>query len=384
MKIDDMLVREDFYNICERTLSDYFTNIYMCPSVVNVVKKNQKCDLYIFPRLNAIISLHVNRSVVSFLEDEYRVRGSILRRLIVKTYIWSAIRFKWMFAVKGICITGLQHDLSEMLIYPCNRKIRVFHFEKGIVDVILKEGFADATLRNEISARTILSKTFIPKIEEVFVNGYREKIIDGIPLARISDNIKYETYRAEAYQCVHEIGLANKRLVSLQEYVNQLVSEIASKSVNKLWAELSTSIQDMLQDDTSEIPLGPSHGDLHHGNIWVERNTKSVIIIDWETYNERSLWYDAAVLFCGLRNVQGIQQLPEQIEKMIATGEVQFYNSQLNSMGVIISVLLLEDMLFKLLEHSALPCELDNTEADVYIKDIELCIGKLKEKYWIV
>lgn len=140
MKISAMLEREDFYSILQETLRTYSTKLGFKPNPVVTECSENGCALYVNPRLNAILPMHPSQAIMAYLQTEYRVGGSWTRRVAVKGYLWLATHFVKQCSQRGIQIK-YDHDINNLLIYPCNKKIRVFDFGRNIVYTILKQGF---------------------------------------------------------------------------------------------------------------------------------------------------------------------------------------------------------------------------------------------------
>lgn len=290
MKISQMLEREDFYGINEQTLADFFG------------ESADETELYIYPQLNAIITKKPSRAVKQYLRDEYDVRGNVLKRMAVKSYITAC--FASCGAMSSRACRVSQRVSNDTLIYPCNKKYRIFDFDKQRVSVIAKHGFPKQDLIHEIEFRTReLLPDFVPALESFDENGYTERIIDGKPLARISAG--YDWLCRDAYALLREYTTSFDRTISGVAYAKQLREKILSFPSEKITnQELLAQVVELLAREVEkegEIRLTFSHGDLQSGNIWVENGTEKIYIIDWESWAERSEWYDSETLFGHLR-----------------------------------------------------------------------------------
>lgn len=339
MKITEMLQREDFNQINRDTLAAYYGN------------RGTKGNLYIYPRLNAIVTKHPSKAVRQYLLTEYEVRGSAAKRLAVQVYVRLCLNSFGLLADRRI---ELNHcATSDTLIYPCNRKYRVFDFNNETVAVQIKAGFPTEQLKHEIAFRT---REDLPDFVPVVVNrnelGYTEQIIDGRPLARISEG--FAQYRQEAYAQLMAYASSFNETVSGSVYAGNLrkrAMELAcgtSLPIEPLLDALCELVADQPQIDTTF-----SHGDLQPGNIWVENGTNKLFIIDWESWGIRSSFYDKATLFDGLR-----------------PGSIQTY---LNKEGISSeekAVVLLEDLIFQLEEYRSLPGEVGLDRLRQYVEHV--------------
>lgn len=341
MKISQMIEREDFYTINTQTLENYFGS-----AGVKTTK------LYIYPKLNAIVTAKPSKQVVNYLLCEYSVRGSSAKRLLTQLYVWGCMHSHGGLAAKT-CVVNAPEN-SEMLIYPCNKKYRIFDFGKQIVDVVAKSGFDNSDLLHEKEFRCRENlPDFVPGLVSSNENGYRETIINGCPLARISDG--FEKYRDEAYQMLVQYGQPQQRKVNPNDYVSKLISEIRMLAEKKVGngTQLDAVAEKLaaLALNGDEVTLTFSHGDLQPGNIWVENGTGRIYIIDWESWAERSIGYDYAALFQGLRgNIHSF--LSEEIHAQKR------------------AVVLLEDLVFRLHEINSLPKDFGAVQFDRFVGDL--------------
>lgn len=346
MKISFMLKREDFYEINRKTLETYYQN------------SKQEKRLYIYPELNAIVTARPSKAVRQYLYTEFRVSGSFVKRLLVRLYATLLLNSGGLLASKSLRIRT-DAD-AHTLIYPCNKKYRVFDFRKNQVSVFGKDGFPTDDLSREMAFRTQNAAEFIPKLIFSNQDGYTETVIDGCPVARAGARIKELCDRAFAiwseyirpqtenvssgdYAKELEAGLAQ-----MKNRVVQLGKKVDVSSLDGLCVELLK----VLYGADEKITVGLSHGDLQPGNIWVENGTDKLYIIDWESWQKRSTWYDKATLYEGLRRQNGIASYAKKRDLIHAT-------------------VLLEDILFRLNELITLPYDYGCAEFDAYIKVLQ-------------
>lgn len=305
-----MLKREDFYTILPNTLNKYADFLGIEPGSVRVIDKGNKAALYVNENLNAILSAKPSRNVRDYLKTEYSVSGSIFRRMVVRAYLLASMTLVKDFSQKGLTFSsGL--SLKDILIYPCNKKVRLFDFASSIVHTVLKDCFPDNYIKRETAFRNEKDAPFIPKITRCGEGCYSEQIIcDGKPLARIHDVAYVEEKKKESLALLQSLTAKEER-IGVKAYLEQLrmrcLTMLSGKEgfqngeeVKALFDKLQTGIEDC------EIGLVTSHGDFQPGNIWIDANGK-VVIIDWETVKLRSPYYDYSALYCQLRNSGGLQ-----------------------------------------------------------------------------
>lgn len=319
MKISEMLAREDFYTILEQTLDDNRTVIHATTDDISVTNANAKCSLFVNAQLNAIMSAHPSKAVIDYLKTEYNVSGNLMRRMMVKGYLFAATFFVKRFAHKGIDIRfedGVNKD--NILIYPCNKKIRLFDFGRGLVYTMLKHNFPSLYIDRETQFRTSNKASFIPEILESGKGCYSEKIIDGMPLARINDADFVTNCKEQACNMVAALTISDKQ-VNAVDYIQTLketcLSQLKQKKSFKDSSTLANLFDTFLAVRTHEkLSLVVSHGDFQPGNIWWDNENKRIVIIDWETVKLRSRFYDHAALYYDLRRAGTEQQVIDKIK----------------------------------------------------------------------
>ena len=317
MKISEMLQREDFYAILPETFNQYAAFLGIEPGSVAVVGKGEKANLFVNEKLNAILAARPSGAVKAYLKTEYTVGGNALRKVAVAAYLKYALT-----CVRGNSQRGLRCDmkssLNDVLIYPCNKKIRLFDFKEGVVYTVLKTGFPDIYIKRETKFRQDANVPFVPKILSCMDGCYSERIIEnGRPLARIQDGGYVERKKQESLRLVQSLTTSPKR-VRAKEYVAGLRDRCLTMLKNKNGFESFERVEGVFERLTGkvtacEIGLVTSHGDFQPGNIWIDKDGE-IVIIDWETVKERSPYYDYAALYCSLRNHGGLNNLCERIK----------------------------------------------------------------------
>lgn len=311
-----MLQREDFYSILPDTLNRYSDFLGIEPGSTAVVSKGEKADLYVNEKLNAIMAAKPSKDVKDYLKTEYSVNGNPLRRAAVSAYLALATSFVRKNAQKGLRL-GANNGLDNVLIYPCNKKIRLFDFASGIVYTVLKAGFPDIYIKRETAFRLKAEVGFVPKILKSGERCYSETIIqNGRPLARIQDAAFVEEKKKESLRLLATftetpVSVKTKAYVAeLKERCLNMLSGKEGFSDRARVAALFDKWQPVVQDGS--IDLVVSHGDFQPGNIWIDAEGK-IVIIDWETVKQRSPFYDYAALNCHLRNHGGLQNLCDRV-----------------------------------------------------------------------
>ncbi len=354
MKISAMLEREDFYSILQETLRTYSTKLNFNPNPVVTECSENGCALYVNPRLNAILPMHPSQAIITYLQTEYHVGGSWTRRMAVNGYLWLATHFVKQCSQRGIQIK-YDYDINNLLIYPCNKKIRIFDFGRNIVYTVLKQGFPDNYLQREIEFRQRKANDFIPGIIEADNGFYSEQIIKGRPLARINDGNFVENKKNEAYKLI--LSLTPKvETVNAKEYLKLLAAECEERLQAKhltIECKQVQAVFDLLINETpaEEIPIVLSHGDFQSGNIWIDDTNDQLVIIDWETVKKRSPFYDLTALFLDMRKDKNFQSLYDSI----LSGKCAVMKEYGNSAKCIGTIVLAEELAYQTEELSSFP-----------------------------
>lgn len=370
MKFSDMLLREDFWKILEDTLNAN-TQYLGIKGEAKVVDKVSGCTLFANAQLNAIMSAHPSKSVVDYLRTEYSVSGSLLRRMIVKGYLFAATSFVKRFSQKGLKIEfDTNVNMDDILIYPCNKKIRLFDFGKGVVYTILKRDFPTLYIDRETKFRVEHKATFIPEIMESGKGWYSEKIINGIPLARINNPSFVERCKEEAIKMVVSLTKVDYP-INACEYIQRLklscLEQLKQKPSFKDSDVVACLFDSLFEVQPNEkLSLVVSHGDFQPGNIWYDEDNKKVVIIDWETIKMRSPFYDYAALYYNLRRKGMLQHVADSIKNSY---HIANFSSQCSSENIA-KVVFAEELAYQTEELISFPGEIGIKEYEAFINQV--------------
>lgn len=379
MKIDEMLSREDFLEILRETLNNHYCGQGLKFELTKS-RKNEKQVLVIYDKLNAIISTKPSSSVKEYLYTEYSVGGCLLYRLVVKWYIKLLLGTKGMFSYKVRVYVSSENvvDFSNWLIFPCSKKIRIFDFKRRTIEVISKSGFPVDSIKNEIEFRLKHHSSHIIPVVDYGINWYRELIINGKPLARIRNSwSQYLKVKGKSLEVLAKITEPYKKRVNSQEYKLKVINEIKNissilfaekKHLNDILYSILDSIEVSLEGFNESIITTLSHGDFHHGNIWIENTSKSIVIIDWETVTIRSEWYDVFTLYGGLREVGGIKDTLSKVFNQNSANLIDYIDN--DQLAFKFMLVLLEDLYFRLTDAYRIPKKLRMGQLEAYIVEL--------------
>ena len=310
MRISLLEKREDFYLILKRTLNkssffkDQNEHVYNNRFIVNKY-------------LNFIATQKINRNVFQNLINEYSNSIVWWKKMTQKTYVFLAVSnsFRKYFGHK---IINLSANYSEYLILGGNHRLRLFSEDLSFSVLLLKENERVNYIENDISIRKNHLLSYAPTIYENGKDWLKEEYFDGVPLNRLKDSKKIDSFQKKVINShLKELLLSTKKSWTNKEYQfflnNEINFIIGNKFLQKTAVKKNTIIAlfDLLFKElsTENISISWSHGDFQMANILVKENNFKVI--DWESANKRYYLYDIYTLIGGLRS--GIQ-LKESIE----------------------------------------------------------------------
>lgn len=365
MKIDAMMRREDFFEILRQTVEKYYRDVQGREGRLTYSPQPGSQKLVVNGRLNFISPVPVPPGVRLYLSGEYNLRGSELRRLAGKAVVQAVCRLPWLGRVKTAYLTqGLLADNG--FICPQNRSIRFFDYDAMTVDCMIKQGFTRRYFDNQIAFRRAYAYPFMLPLLCVGDDWFREPILLGHPLARVTDPADYRLGMEAAFAAMEQLARDTIQQTRPGEYVSALVQTLHTllaqaetrKHIRRgaaLGALTERCAAHILRQNLP-VPTVMSHGDLQTGNIWLDREKKTWIY-DWETAGRRSIWYDSAVLGCSLRRADGWREFfrPEQEETMLRLDGKKDYAAQQRQ--AIREIVLLEDLQFYLEDLLELPLD---------------------------
>ena len=339
-----MVEREDFYKIAEKTLEEYYSVVYNKKVSISVVSPSIKSKIFVYPKINAITTRFPSKKVIAYSYDEFNVSNNFLKFILAKIYVTLCMFTGGLFAEKSIKYSDYSIFNDNILISPANRKIRIYDFENGVVDAIVKNSFTKRYFENELNFRLNHSYDFIIPIIDHGDNWYREKILPGQPLARIKNERLYNKSVIETISYIKKIAEDTIQLVDSKEYSNNLFKNISqkllvAKETKKIkYFDIITEIAQIALKKAlllnGPLPLVESHGDLQSGNVWVDKKAEKTYIIDWETHEKRSIWYDCATILLSIRRENKLKEMAENCdtdaikEALLANDTCKEYNMQ--------------------------------------------------------
>lgn len=359
-----MLAREDFYRILQETVQDYFKNVrnHEIEFSYNSFENSERFRIY---TLGGVICREKKPpGAKQFLLAEWNVRNNFIKNITVKGIVYYLLYTRKAGSVRPFFLTRGALGQNE-IISPQNRSIRFFNYDDGTVDCVIKKGFTDKYFNNQIKFRKKYHYDFMVPIIDSGDCWFKEKILKGHPLVRVSNENQYHSGMTDAIKCISVLAKdtlyysqANEYVGSLWERTQSLVKDALMKK-NIMTFNQCNSLLSLIKLHTQTysgcIPTCMSHGDFQAGNIWVNQKGKT-LIYDWETSGRRSVWYDKVTLLYSLRKPEGWKLFIKSsslCEKVVDFDS--YYHSGNIPLPFIKAVILLEDLFFLLEDMLELP-----------------------------
>lgn len=366
MKIKGMVQREDFYRINESTLKKYYKAVYGKDVAIKTKAYSFLNRILIYPNIGTEMTRFPGRKVLKYLLSEYNVRNSLAKYIIAKTYVFACFFSFGLLGGKGLEISDRQLFDNNTAVIPANRKIRIYNFTSGTVDAVVKDTFTTKYFDNELAFRLNNKYDFILPIKEHGDDWYREGILQGQALARISDPGIYEKGEKDALASIGIIAAATLEYTDAAVYAKELLAGITEKirtAAIQKHITCGDAVMDTAQAACAQavllntpLPTVLSHGDLQAGNIWVDKEKGKTYLLDWETVERRSIWYDCATLLLSTRRANKLKEMMENCETAAVKAAVLANDNRRDyPMHAVMGIITLEDILFYLDDMLELP-----------------------------
>lgn len=367
MKLSQLLDREDFYRILDRTLNN--NSFFKISYTENQLKYNS------FKYLNIIFHNTLEPKVSSTLVFEYSLSKAPIRQIVQKIYIKLIFLpgIREIFADKRILLPA---SLSNYAIVPGNHRIRLFDASLKKITILLKSNESSKFIKNDIEARVKNNLTYAPRILSFGEDWIVEEFIAGIPQNRIL--VSLDSKRdVEQLLIMHnaEMVLKSKYQMNIEDYMRRKLAEISSLiELLHLGSELRRNIlfdleefkRQLLPVGLSTIEISMTHGDFQQGNLRVNSVGK-IFLLDWESADERFYLYDAFVLLSGIRTGIGYKEAFQNFFHEIFNYD---FGSSQYTKSALIKLLSLEELVYRL-----------NNDISLNINEPELNSLKLMDSF---
>lgn len=366
MNIKGMVQREDFYAINEKTLKKYYKAVYGRDIEVKTKGYSLFNRIVIYPNIGTEMTRFPGKKVRKYLLNEYNIRNNPVKYIIAKTYVFSCFFSFGLLGGKGLEISDRTLFDNNTAVIPANRKIRIYNFASGTVDAVIKDSFTNKYFVNELGFRLNNKYDFILPVKEYGDDWYREDILEGQALARISEPDIYEKGEKDALASIGIVATATLEYTDAVQYANELLAEITDKiriAAIQKHITCGDAVIDIAKAACTQavllnapLPTVLSHGDLQAGNIWVDKAKGKTYLLDWETNERRSIWYDCATLLLSTRRANKLKEMMENCETVAVKTAVLANDSRKDyAMPSVMGIITLEDILFYLDDMLELP-----------------------------
>lgn len=384
MDLASMVVRENFFELFFPTIERYYKEVLGETVECSFAENLRDTNLVCYPWLSGFTMPAMSSKARGFYFREWNIREKPVKSAAVKLYIWGITHSNGLFAKYRLNFQPNYVLNNDMVISPNNRSIRFFDHAEGLVGCIIKQGFTDRYFKNQLNFRLEHLYPFIPQIRDYGSDWFREPIMFGHPLARVTDRDQYiksvNVSLDDILKIVNDSLYCEECHIYSGRLSETLYAGLKKARVNKNINTYSTAmlivdhLLDILSRSTQKVPLALSHGDLQTGNIWVD-NDGNTWIYDWETVGIRSVWYDPSTLLLSLRKKGGIERLWTEYmynstkEAILKNDKKKDYLE--NEMKTIITIVLLEDIQFYLEDMLELPKDYGKDIFDSYINRLK-------------
>lgn len=295
----DIKDRENIDEIISKTLSMYYQ------TKVSIGDKKSQTSFILNPRLNCAIYSKPVPEVKKAVQVGHAVHRNVMLNLAMRLYIMLGFSRMKVFGCKYINFSRLPDHPESLIIMPGNMKIKIFDYRSKMIINILKEGFDLASLYTEVKVRTAYKeRPYVLPLEILKEGVYKEKLIKGCSVDRL-DGIRYSKVKGRIAHAIQDFQKGNRSDVDACVYCCGIVSLIENKIEqircdNTIKVKITKFVHELLDLVEGMITIADSHGDLQNGNIFVS-DDDNVYLLDWETYQIRSIGYDILIYYYKFR-----------------------------------------------------------------------------------
>jgi len=329
MKLSQLLLRENFYNIISKTISSnsFFKD--------NIAKENVIFNC--FKHLNIILNKSLDDNVKDALVFEYSLSTSFFKQFLQNIYIKIIFLpiIRNFFSDKRIMLPS---HLMNYGIVPGNHRIRLFESSLNEIIVLLKNNEGAKFIKNDIDARFNNSLSYTPNILSFGSDWLIEEFINGVPFNRVKNNNSNQALKILISLHTKELINKNKKNISIDKYLNKckielyLLVDIIEEN-NPIKKEILSGLENLLSyilsHNITEIETSTTHGDFQEGNIRVNSKNE-LFVLDWESADNRFYLYDTFVMLSGVRTGIGLDKAFELFFQKVDeyTIKISYYSKQ--------------------------------------------------------
>jgi len=324
MRISLLLEREPFPQILEKTLSQFWS--YHFEQDIRVrwqdgrPRRQQPGQTWLVNAyLNAIFVPDVARELFDPIRREFSRSPVWWKRPLQQTYVQLATqpRLAQRFTQAHLVVSPALPQAAQTLIIPGNHKIRWLDATRQTATGMLKAGFDDHFLRQEIGARQQATAVGVrvPALHEADADAgwFVEQFVSATPVNRLADGQQAARAVGEAAAMMQRLLRATAETMPVAVYCAELREQILrlveghhllTTGEKETVAAQTSALCAMAQAKSETVVTALTHGDWQPANILL--NADGVWVIDWEYAARRQVGYDALVWGLNGRFPQGL------------------------------------------------------------------------------
>jgi len=211
---------------------------------------------------------------------------------------------------------------NNIVVIESKRFFRIIDFNERKVTNYLKDGFNKIHLQNEIKARQEY-KNITPELYQYDDKKYIDEfLVDLIPvksmfLTKKKSQLIFELLIDKYFKYQYEIS--NKK----ENYINSLLEKIFKLNDNE---NIKNYINNLVKKiDLKDINVCLSHGDFRVDQLFVTKDEKDIVIIDWECAIQTSVYFDFFFFYITREEFYNNLLLKKYFDKLNSTDDIYSY-----------------------------------------------------------
>lgn len=340
MKIQQLLKREPFGEIIEKTLSKFLSDYYKATYKVTWKKHiifrtskrghlNNKSIFYCNPYINLIFSETPGELVIDFIRENYTNTPLYYKRFLQKIYIRliTNIKIGRYLCTHYVEISPSLPSCKNIVFLGGNNRIRMLDLEAMLTWDILKWRFDQKYILSELAVKNQPGSWPFPYLRSVAKDGtwYKSEYVHAVSLNRLDYKKNHLPFLVSSLKTLESwldlsvltsnfetyVGNITKEIIKLVENA-PLFNENDSIMIHKWLGIIGRSLQKQENCLNISVELAKGHGDFQSGNILVD-STENVWIVDWEHSQIRQFAYDYFVFALQSRYPKGLTRRIQEV-----------------------------------------------------------------------
>lgn len=322
-----LMVREPFGSIVEGTLREYYQERTNAPTEVRWYDRNPGRAAIIADgfqpwfgnrHLNFFAAPGTATPMFENLRREYSRSAVCWKRPVQWLYVRIATQGLGLVACAQVAlgVRPPRPEAGQCLILGGNNRLRLLYPQAGKCAVVLKKGFDERSIREEIAFRSGLRLPFAPRMTAVSpkADWFEEDYVAGTPINRLAQK-REEACARRACDFVRDHVAAptlrqqpaRVRLLALAEdicAVQRSTPLLRQRTDIVLLASRCKKVVENVFSCADTIATAQVHGDFQAANILIDDDR--LWVIDWESTGRRFSAYDPIGLALVGRHPNGL------------------------------------------------------------------------------